>query len=148
MLDHKEELERLVKKMSRPKNLLIVDDDRALVEVIESYCQEMKMNVTVAHTPEEGIAAFDGGDFDLALIDLVFPGGSRLDGIDVIRHIREKHPISPPIWLLTGYPNHKRLAEMGDIGGPVTLVPKPFKNFDLPELLTAVIRAGGAYAAA
>lgn len=143
-MDSKMELERLVENMRRPKNVLLVEDDIVFVDLVESFLRHMNLNVTVARTPEEAIAAYDGGKFNLALVDLVFPPetGSLLDGIDVIKYIRSKDPISPPVVLLTGYPDHQRLQAIGDIGGPVTVVPKPCTSVDFPLLITSLIRSG------
>ncbi|MHB2020294.1 MAG: response regulator [Candidatus Xenobia bacterium] len=55
------------------------------------------MQVTVAHTGEEGFFLLHERQFDLVLLDLMLPGR---DGLDVLRTLR-KHDRTTPVLVLT-----------------------------------------------
>ena len=140
-----EERDLLVAKIREPKRALLVDDNEDLLIALSTVFDGMGMEVVTARTPEEGILAFEDGEYDLAIVDLVFPNDvSALDGIDLIKHIRGKNTIVPPMILLTGYPHHERIKAIGDIPGPVTVVPKPFADIDIPKFLYRFV--GGIHA--
>lgn len=68
--------------------ILVVDDDKEIVEILNSrLCREGYI-VTVAFSGEEALGKFKLADPDVILLDLNLPG---LNGFDVLREIREKH---------------------------------------------------------
>lgn len=141
-----EEADILVAKMREPKRALIVDDNEDLLTAVSAKMEQMGILATTARTPEEGILAFESGDFDLCIVDLVFPrDSSALDGIDLIKHIRGKNATVPPVILLTGYPQHERIKAIGEIPGPVTVIPKSALGLDLANMLLRFV-GGAVYA--
>ncbi len=70
----------------RPVKMLVVEDDRALAEIL---CEELAARgyeVEHADTVSAALALVEGGDFDVGLLDLTLPDGS---GIDVLKRIAE-----------------------------------------------------------
>ena len=77
-------------------NILIVDDDKRLRELLESYLIEKNFKVFTCNDflPAKEILKYF--IFDLIIIDRMMPGG---DGIDLIQTIKKKS--STPVILLT-----------------------------------------------
>jgi DNA-binding NtrC family response regulator len=80
-------------------SLLLVDDDRHLLESMAEWLREQGYRVEAAADRAGAIAALGRKSFDLALVDIRLPDG---DGFDVLAHCREHHPRMSVI-LLTGY---------------------------------------------
>jgi len=89
--------------------ILIVDDDPIVAESISEYLAEVGMDTTSAHGGEEAIHLIEDADsavgvrnarpFAVLVTDLSMPG---IDGLELLRHVREKHPGIVPI-VITGY---------------------------------------------
>jgi DNA-binding NtrC family response regulator len=80
-------------------SLLLVDDDRHVLESMAEWLREQGYRVDVAADRAAAIAALGRKAFDLVLADIRLPDG---DGFDVLAHCREHHPRTSVI-LLTGY---------------------------------------------
>jgi DNA-binding NtrC family response regulator len=80
-------------------SLLLVDDDRHVLESMAVWLREQGYRVDVAADRAAALAALARKTFDLALVDIRLPDG---DGFDVLADCREKYPQTSVI-LLTGY---------------------------------------------
>ncbi len=80
-------------------SLLLVDDDRHVLESMADWLREQGYKVDVAADRAAAISLLDRKAFDLVLADIRLPDG---DGYDVLAHCREHHPRTAVI-LLTGY---------------------------------------------
>ncbi len=65
--------------------VLVVDDERALAQMIDSFLTRAGYEVTLAHTGPEGLELARSLDPDVVVLDLGLPG---LDGIEVCRQVR------------------------------------------------------------
>jgi response regulator RpfG family c-di-GMP phosphodiesterase len=81
--------------------VLIVDDDDTFAEVVSDALREAGFETTVETDPERAVARGIEGRYAAALVDLVMPG---LDGLEVIRRIREQSPATEYV-ILTGKPS-------------------------------------------
>lgn len=84
--------------------LLLVDDDRHVLESMADWLREQGYKVDTASTYQSALGQIDkrGADrkpFDVVLCDIRLGDG---DGFDVLAHCRDKHP-STSVILLTGY---------------------------------------------
>jgi CheY-like chemotaxis protein len=79
--------------------LLIVDDNRYGLIARKSVLQELGHDVTTATTGDEALELFSRESFDVVITDYRMPG---MDGLELIRHIRERKP-STGIILLSGF---------------------------------------------
>ncbi len=75
--------------MSRSANVLIVDDDPALRQTMEVIVKAAGMNSLTAVTGEEALESIRHAPVDIILLDVQLPG---ISGLQVLRHVREKHP--------------------------------------------------------
>ena len=81
--------------------ILLVDDDEATLELLESLLESAGHRVALATDGDQAFQKFcELGPFDLVLSDVMHPGP---DGIELARTIRERNP-EQRIGILTGYP--------------------------------------------
>lgn len=83
------------------KRLLIVDDEPAIIQMLDSYFRMQGYDTVCAHAAREALAAVNeavahGRSIDLALLDVNMPG---MDGFELCRRLREA--LSCPIIFLT-----------------------------------------------
>lgn len=129
---------------SRP-TVLIYEDEALVAMMVEDV---------VADAGFQGVCAFDGRDAaahrlapDAALappwerpkavvMDLRLANG--LDGRDVLRRLRERHPAVPAV-VVTGFDPHSPEADLRGLGGPTVRLRKPFECSALLEHLAGVL---------
>ncbi len=80
-------------------SLLLVDDDRHVLESMAEWLREQGYKVDVASTVAGAIAAVGKKSYDLLLVDIRLGDG---DGFDVLAHCRKNYP-NLSVILLTGY---------------------------------------------
>ena len=83
----------------RNKEILLVDDEEAILNSFRKDFVQENYNVTMASSGEEAITNLQGKSFDLVVTDLVMPG---VDGIGVLQKAKELDPEICVI-ILTGY---------------------------------------------
>src|SRR5215510_5486808 len=78
---------------------LVVDDDAAILEVLEMRLNAMGFDVTATRDPETALTLLDGPRFDLALLDL------RMEPLDGIRLMEALHARQPrlPVLIMTAH---------------------------------------------
>ena len=77
-------------------HLLVVDDDRRILELLSRYLADHGYRVTTASNAAEARARLGGLSFDLLVLDVMMPGES---GLDLARSIRTGSTV--PILMLT-----------------------------------------------
>jgi len=119
---HKQESEMNQKK------ILVVDDDWAVRELIKEF---LALYGHIAITAENGSQAYEQIRFnqiDIVLLDLDMP---KMDGIETVRAIRERHA-EIPIIIISGRPDSKGVQEALD-NGANDFLQKPFSPEALME---------------
>ena len=113
--------------------ILVVDDDRNLLDVIRMRLESSNYEVTTALREEEAVEAIRKQIFDLSIIDL------QLTSQDGISLMEEVHLISPdiPVIILTAYGTIES-AVMAMKKGAYSYLTKPF---DPRELLFQIEKA-------
>jgi len=71
-----------------PYKLLVVDDDRDIVEVLKKRLLQEGYEVAVAFDGEEALLKLKEENPDVVLLDLMMP---KLNGFEVLKEIREKY---------------------------------------------------------
>ena len=114
------------------KTILVVDDDRELVEGLRAVLERQGYRVMQAHDGHQGKQAIYNQRPDLVILDMMMP---RMGGYPVLEHFRDK-PEAPPIIMITANEGsrHKAYAEYL---GVIDYIRKPFA---MERLLEAVDR--------
>lgn len=68
--------------------LLVVDDEKDVVDVVSEKLIRQGYEVVTAYTGTEALDKVRSDNPDIILLDLILPG---LNGFEVLREIREKH---------------------------------------------------------
>ena len=115
--------------------VLLVDDDKSLLEILGTILELDGHSVTKANSAHQGLASMRDRTFDLVLADLKMP---RTTGIDLLRAIREDFPETKVV-IMTAYASVNSTVEAMRLG-VYDYLPKPFKLADLRTILDRVIR--------
>ena len=78
--------------------ILIVDDEKAIRDVLSDTLSFLGYEVTVASSGHEGLSLFLNDSFGLVFTDMHMPG---MDGWALAHHIKDKSPDTPVV-LITG----------------------------------------------
>ena len=81
------------------QRILVVDDDRQIVRLVQSYLQQAGFTVLTAYDGEEALHAMRREKPDLVVLDLMLP---QRDGLDLTRLVRSDEALAAiPILMLT-----------------------------------------------
>jgi DNA-binding NtrC family response regulator len=114
--------------------ILLIDDELIALTNLTTVLEREGYAVTACKTGEEGVTALQSTAFDLVLTDLRMPG---IDGMDVLRHIRETTPEVPAI-MITG---HATLDSAVDAmkAGAYHYIAKPFRLAEVREVVRGAL---------
>ncbi len=82
-------------------NILIIDDEKAIRNVLREILKNEGFTVEEAADGEEGFAKFTAGVFDLVLCDIKMP---KLDGIEFLQKVMSL-PSEVPVIIISGHGN-------------------------------------------
>ena len=114
--------------------LLMIEDDRALAEMVATYLGRAGMTLEHRESAEAGLAAALQGGYDAVVLDLMLPDG---DGLELCRAIRARSDV--PILMLTARGEEADRIVGLEIGADDYL-PKPFNPRELLARLRAIMR--------
>ena len=117
------------------KKILVVDDDPALVKLIEQVLSGKDYSVVKASSGQEALRVMFEQKPDLVLLDVVMPG---MDGWQTCTRIREVSDL--PIIMLTGKKNTEDDIVLGLSHGADEYLVKPVGNKELLARVQAVLR--------
>ncbi len=118
-----------------PARILLVDDDRIVLESMADYLRREKLTVQTATNFEEADRHLGGVGVDLVIADVNLPGR---DGFDLLQHVRQTQSDTPVI-LITGYGTIENAVEAIRFGA-FDYLTKPIMS---DELKLAIDRALG-----
>ena len=107
--------------------LLIIDDNKNLVDMIEEFFLDHKfIKVSLkAYSGEEGIKLIESrvNDYDAIILDLIMP---NKDGIYVLEEMKRKN-INKPVIISTSYNSDSMIRRVSEYGVQYFLL-KPYNN--------------------
>jgi CheY-like chemotaxis protein len=125
--------------MSSKSNILLIDDDRFIMELVEAAMLTIKADLLFALTAQEGIRLAQEKQPSLILMDLLMPAPS-IKGWDAISILKSDSKTAHiPIIILTAAGNDNIMRAMQ--AGADDYVEKPFNMRRFHQLLTEHIGA-------
>lgn len=119
------------------KTILVVDDEKDLLDLIEYNLKKEGFEVLRAENGEEGIAVAKEHKPDLVLLDIMMP---KMDGLQVVEHMRKDDDLKRiPIIFLTARSDEKTEVEGLNKGGD-DYITKPISTTKLISRIKAVLR--------
>jgi DNA-binding response OmpR family regulator len=115
--------------------ILIIEDEKKLVEILKKALRGEKYAFDVAYDGEDGLKKALKGNYGLIILDLSLP---KMDGMDVCRELRAKF-IHTPIIMLTARGVVGNRVDGLDIGADDYLL-KPFSLDELFARIRAILR--------
>jgi DNA-binding NtrC family response regulator len=112
--------------------ILVVDDEKNLRLVVQKELARQGHDVEVAMNGEEAWEMLENRDFDVMLSDINMP---KLDGMALLRRMRENMPEPPEIIMLTGQATVETAIEAMKLGAYDYLT-KPYRINELTMLVT------------
>lgn len=119
--------------------ILIIEDDRAISEMVQNFLAKEGFNVESAFDGEEGISKFFKEDFNMVILDLMMP---KLDGMETLKIIREKSLV--PVLIMSAKDSDIDKA-LGLGFGADDYIVKPFSVIELSARVKACIRRATKY---
>jgi two-component system alkaline phosphatase synthesis response regulator PhoP len=122
------------------QRILVVDDDRQIVRLVQSYLQQSGFTVLTAYDGEEALHAIRREKPDLVVLDLMLP---KRDGLDVTRIVRGDEALSAtPILMLTARVEDVDKLIGLELGADDYLT-KPFNPPEVVARVKAILRRSG-----
>ncbi|HEY2446111.1 MAG TPA: sigma-54 dependent transcriptional regulator [Rhizomicrobium sp.] len=117
--------------------VLIADDDKALRDALGEAVRDLGYEAAVASSGREALDLAASDRPDAVLLDLRMPD---MDGLDVLKHLREGVGGSPPVAIITAYATAANTIEAMRLGAFDHLT-KPVGRDDLTSLLRRMVRS-------
>jgi DNA-binding response OmpR family regulator len=116
-------------------NILLVEDESAVISVIQRGLTEHNLSVSVALDGTTGLQMAREHEFDVILLDIMLPG---INGIEVCKTLRNEN-INTPVMMLTALGSTENVITGLDSGAD-DYMSKPFKLSELYARIKALAR--------
>src|SRR5919106_3231620 len=119
------------------KTIMVVDDEKRLVSLVESYLTQEGYRAVTAHNGKDALAVAHREKPDLIVLDVMMP---QMDGYEFMRKHRAEN--NTPIVLLTARVDDEEKVIGLEIGADDYMT-KPFRPRELVARVRAVLRRAG-----
>jgi len=118
------------------KRILLVDDDREIVESMRIALETLGYDILVARDGNQGLAMAERDDPDLVILDMMMP---KRSGFLVLEKLRRTRPVPLRVIMVTANEGsrHKAYAEMLGVDDYIR---KPFAMDRLIESVERLLR--------
>ncbi|MBM6861178.1 response regulator transcription factor [Clostridium saudiense] len=120
--------------MNNNINILVVDDEKTIVDVIEAYLKKAGYNVFKSYDGKEAITIFNNENINLIILDLMLPD---ISGEEVCKIIKTEKDV--PIIMLTAKINEDDILNGFSLGADDYVI-KPFSVKQLMARVSAILR--------
>ncbi len=119
-------------------NVLIVDDEKIIIDSLHMILAESSIfkNIVQANDGSDACRKIDNQLFDLIVVDINMP---KVDGLSVIKYVRENATNNPEILLISGGFNHQNVQVASDFKIKHVLA-KPFNAKKFIGKLTDIVK--------
>jgi two-component system NtrC family response regulator len=112
------------------ETILIVDDEKNYLVVLSAFLSGEGYETVTADTAQQALEVVETTDLDLVLTDMKMPS---MDGIELLRQIKEKSP-DLPVVMMTAYGTVEKAVEAMQLGA-FNFVLKPFQNETVKQII-------------
>ena len=119
--------------MSEKSRILILDDEKNYLLVLEALLSDAGYDVTPINDPEMAVSYLEEAEVDVVITDMKMP---KMSGLDVLQQIKRSSP-SIPVLIMTAFGSIESAVEVMKYGA-FDYITKPFAN---DELLLSVHNA-------
>ena len=106
----------------KPK-ITVVDDDPEIDQLLTKYLTKKNYVVTSFISPKRALEYLETSSVNLMLVDMNMP---EMNGLEVIKAVKESKPKLPIILMSSEFPNTERMDEMIKLGVS-DFISKPFE---------------------
>jgi DNA-binding NtrC family response regulator len=110
------------------EKVLIVDDDKAFLQILSERMKNRGMEVSTAESAAAALQLLEKESYDAVLLDLMMP---EMGGIEALQVMRKKQPEIQVIFV-TGHPSVSKGVEAMKLGA-MDFIPKPVDMNELTE---------------
>ena len=122
--------------MNDKVHLLLIDDEKNYLLVLETLLTEAGYAVTALNDPETALAFLEESEVDIVITDMKMP---RISGREVLERVKKNWP-HIPVLIMTAFGSIESAVEAMRYGA-FNYITKPFSN---DELLLSIGQADGA----
>ena len=116
-----------------PDHILILDDERNYLLILQTILEEEGYKVTALNDPETALTFLGESEVDVLVTDMKMP---RLTGREVLEHVKKGYP-HIPVLIMTAFGSIEGAVEAMKLGA-FDYITKPFSN---EELLLSLSKA-------
>ena len=98
---------------NRQRKVLVVDDDRDIVDAVEHALNAMGLKVVVARDGNDGLAKVESEQPDLIILDMMMP---KRSGYLVLESLRRNHAEVVPVIMITANEGKRHEAYANELG--------------------------------
>ncbi len=118
-------------------NILLVDDEKIMLNTGKTLLKEMGYQVTTAANGSEALDIFsrEDAEFDLVILDMIMP---VMNGKDCFFKLREKNPLIPVI-IASGFAREEEL-DLLKKSGCSGFISKPYRSVELSRIISHTLK--------
>ena len=121
--------------MTTKASILVLDDERRLVDEISEFLIAKEYGVVRADRPSEAFRVIEGQQISLALVDIKLP---EYDGLEFVRRLKESRPEIETI-MMSGHGDMESVISAFRLGA-FDYLKKPFSTIELQAALSRTTR--------
>ncbi len=112
--------------MSEKAQILVIDDEKNYLLVLQTLLEDEGYNVTAIGDPETALAFLEESEVDVVVTDMKMP---RIDGRDVLERVKKAWPYLP-VLIMTAFGSIESAVDVMKYGA-FDYITKPFSNDEL-----------------
>ena len=117
------------------KNILMIEDDKSIVELVDIHLKDIHFNTTKAFTGNDGLDLALKNKYDLIILDIMLPD---IDGVEICKIIRSEKKFTPILMLTAKSEEIDKI--IGLETGADDYLTKPFSVREFIARVKAIIR--------